>query len=282
VRPIVLAIGGSDSSGGAGIQADLKAVAANGGYAATVLTAVTAQNTQKVEGWLELSAEFVRAQIETVVSDLSVIAVKSGMLPTAGIIRTVAEFLRQRGSLTYVCDPLINSGSGQRLSRQDALAALRDELLPLATVITPNVPELESLSGMAVGDVQDAGRAARSLLDAGVRAVVLTGGHLESRRATDLLFTREGSREYAGEWIDSAHDHGSGCVFASALATQLALNRSLAEAVGRAKAFVGEAIRHGLRVGKGKGPTDPLWSLRPPGTAASNRPPLKRVGPAGK
>jgi len=276
VRPIVLAIGGSDSSGGAGIQGDLKAVAANGGYAATVLTAVTAQNTQEVAWWHALGAEWVRTQIETVVSDLPVTAVKSGMLPTAEIIRTVAEFLRQRGPLTYVCDPLIDSGSGQRLSEPDALAALRRELLPLATVITPNVPELESLSGVAVRNVRDAGQAARRLLDSGVRAVVLTGGHLESHRATDLLITLEGCREYASDWIDSGNDHGSGCVFAAALATQLALNRCLEDAVGRAKEFVSEAIRHGLRIGQGNGPTDPLWSLRGCGTEPLSR----RVGQA--
>jgi hydroxymethylpyrimidine/phosphomethylpyrimidine kinase len=261
VRPIVLAIGGSDSSGGAGIQADLRAIEANGGYAATALTAVTAQNTLEVTGWRAMTADWVRAQIEAVRADLPIAAVKSGMLATAEIIGTVAEMIREQGPTTYVCDPLMLSGTGRSLLESNALDVLRRELLPLATVVTPNVAELETLCGAAVRDPGEAAEAAHVLLEAGVRAVAVTGGHLESDRATDLLITSDGCREYSGDWLEPGHDHGSGCVFAAALATQLALGRPLVEAVGLAKRFTSEAIRHGHRVGRGNGPTDPLWRL---------------------
>ena len=261
MRPNVLAIGGSDSSGGAGIQADLRAIEANGGYAATVVTAVTAQNTLEVTGWQAVSPEWVRAQIEAVYADLPIAALKSGMLATAEIIGTVAEIIRQRRPKTYVCDPLMLSGTGRPLLESNALEVLRRDLLPLATVVTPNVAELETLCGAAVRDPGEAVEAAHTLVEAGVRAVVVTGGHLESDRATDLLITADECREYSGEWLDSGHDHGSGCVFAAALATQLALGRPLDDAVGLAKRFTGEAIRHGHRIGRGNGPTDPLWSL---------------------
>jgi hydroxymethylpyrimidine/phosphomethylpyrimidine kinase len=262
VHPTVLTIAGSDSSGGAGIQADLKAIAACGGYGATVITAVTAQNTTGVTRAEELSPEMVGAQIDAVFSDLEIVAVKSGMLASEPIVRTVADRLRTHRPPRYVCDPVMISKSGHPLLPESCAAVLIRELLPLASLVTPNVHEAEALSGMPVRDLKDAERAGRRLLELGSAAVLVKGGHLPGAPGTDLLVTREGSRKFEGAWIESRHTHGTGCTYSAAIATLLGRGRGLEDAIGQAKEFVTEAIRGGLDVGHGVGPTDPFFFLR--------------------
>ena len=263
--PIVLSIAGSDSSAGAGIQADLKAISANGGYGATVITAVTAQNTRGVTAAAELDLDLIRAQADAVFGDLRVAAVKTGMLASAAIIETVAKVLRDYRPPHYVLDPVMISKTGFALLRPEAVSALGETLLPLATLVTPNVHEAEALTGIKVRTLAQAEEAGRRLIAAGVRAVLVKGGHLEERPATDVLVTRDGVRILPGEHVDARHTHGTGCTYSAAIATQLAHGRSLEDAIVRAKAYVTEAIRAGLPVGEGIGPTDHFFYLRRPG-----------------
>jgi hydroxymethylpyrimidine/phosphomethylpyrimidine kinase len=265
--PVVVTIAGSDSSAGAGIQADLKAISANGGYGATVLTAVTAQNTRAVTAAADLDPALIRAQIDAVFDDLSVGAVKSGMLSSAAIIETVARSLRDRHPAHYVLDPVMVSKTGFPLLRPEAVAALRRDLLPLATLVTPNVHEAAALTGGAVRTLTDAEAAGRRLLETGARAVLVKGGHLAEAPATDVLVTRDGVRTFVGEALDARHTHGTGCTFSAAIATQLAHGWPLEEAIVRAKTYVTEAIRGGLAVGQGVGPTDHFFFLRRLGEA---------------
>jgi hydroxymethylpyrimidine/phosphomethylpyrimidine kinase len=261
VRPVVLSIAGSDSSGGAGIQADLKAIEANGGYAATAITAVTAQNTHGVTRSATLDLAMIAAQIDAVFDDLEVRAVKSGMLAEERVVRLVARELKRRRPPHYVCDPVMLSKTGFPLLPPAAVDSLRVELLPLATLVTPNVAEAEALCGRSIRTVEQAEAAGRELNAAGARAVLITGGHLEGAPATDVLVEAAGSTLFAGERVDSPHTHGTGCTFAAAVATRLARGHSLQRAIRGAKRFVTLAIRHGLPVGSGTGPTDPFFFL---------------------
>ena len=263
--PIVLTIAGSDSSAGAGIQADLKAISANGGYGASVITAITAQNTRGVTAAAELDLDLIRAQADAVFGDLRVAAVKTGMLASAPVIETVAKILRDHQPVHYVLDPVMISKTGFPLLRPDAVTALTELLLPMATLVTPNVHEARALTGMEVRTLAQAERAGRLLVHAGARAVLVKGGHLEEDTATDVLVTPDGVRTFPGERVDARHTHGTGCTFSAAIATQLAHGRSLENAIGRAKAYVTEAIRGGLPVGQGVGPTDHFFYLRQPG-----------------
>ncbi len=263
--PTVLTIAGSDSSAGAGIQADLKAISANGGYGASVITAITAQNTRGVTAAAEIDLDLIRAQADAVFGDLRVAAVKSGMLASAPVIETVAKILRDHRPPHYVLDPVMISKTGFPLLRPDAITALTELLLPLATLVTPNVHEARALTGMEVRTLADAEEVGRLLVAAGSRAVLVKGGHLEEGTATDVLVTGEGVRAFPGERVDARHTHGTGCTFSAAIATQLAHGRSLEDAIVRAKAYVTEAIRAGLPVGQGVGPTDHFFYLRHPG-----------------
>ena len=263
--PIVLTIAGSDSSAGAGIQADLKAIAANGGYGASVITAVTAQNTRGVTAAAELDLDLIRAQADAVFGDLKVAAVKTGMLASAAVIETVAKVLRDWRPPHYVLDPVMVSKTGFALLRPEAVAALGEALLPLATLVTPNVHEAQVLTGTRIRTLAEAEEAGRRLVAAGARAVLVKGGHLEERPATDVLVTPTGVRIFPGEHVDARHTHGTGCTYSAAIATQLAHGRSLEDAIVRAKAYVTEAIRAGLPVGQGIGPTDHFFYLRRPG-----------------
>ena len=263
--PVVLTIAGSDSSAGAGIQADLKAISANGGYGASVITAITAQNTQGVTAAVELDLDLIRAQADAVFGDLRVAAVKTGMLASAGVIETVAKTLRDHRPPHYVLDPVMVSKTGFPLLRPEAVGALRETLLPLATLVTPNVHEARALTGLPVRTPAEAEAAGRQLVAAGAGAVLVKGGHLEERPATDVLVTREGVRVFPGEYLDARHTHGTGCTYSAAIATQLAHGWPLEEAIARAKAYVTEAIRGGLAVGQGIGPTDHFFYLRRPG-----------------
>jgi hydroxymethylpyrimidine/phosphomethylpyrimidine kinase len=265
--PVVLTIAGSDSSAGAGIQADLKAVSANGGYGASVITAVTAQSTRGVTAAVELDLDLIRAQADAVFGDLRVAAVKTGMLASAAVIETVAKILRDHRPPHYVLDPVMVSKTGFPLLRPEAVGALREVLLPLATVLTPNVHEARALTGLPVRTPAEAEPAGRQLLATGAGAVLVKGGHLEEDPATDVLVTASGVRLFPGEHLDARHTHGTGCTYSAAIATQLAHGRPLEDAITRAKAYVTEAIRAGLPIGQGIGPTDHFFYLRRPGQA---------------
>ena len=264
--PIVLTIAGSDSSAGAGIQADLKAISANGGYGASVLTAITAQNTRGVTAAVELDLDLIRAQADAVFDDLRVGAVKTGMLASAAVIETVAKVLRDRRPPHYVLDPVMVSKTGFPLLRPEAVGALRETLLPLATLVTPNVHEAEALRerGLDPGPgrgggppVDRRGRSGRVRQGRTSRGAAGNGRPGRARRRAELPLP--------GEHVDARHTHGTGCTYSAAIATQLAHGRSLEDAIVRAKAYVTEAIRAGLPVGEGIGPTDHFFYLRRPG-----------------
>lgn len=261
MRPVVLSIAGSDCSGGAGIQADLRAIEAGGGFAATALTAVTAQNGAGVAATTVLGPAIVERQLEAVFADLPVAAVKSGMLGGAAPLRAVARALRRHRPRHYVLDPVLCAGSGTRLLPRSCLGLLRDELFPLATLLTPNVPEAEALSGVEIRTLEDAERAARTLLGFGARAVLITGGHLAAHPATDLLVTPRRVRVFAGPYLPGRDPRGTGCIHSASIATRLALGAPLEEAVAEAKRLVTEAIRHALPSRSGRGPADPLHRL---------------------
>jgi hydroxymethylpyrimidine/phosphomethylpyrimidine kinase len=260
MRPTVLSVAGSDSSGGAGLQADLKAIEASGGYAATVVTAVTAQNTRGVVRSEPLGGSLVRDQLEAVFGDLHVRAVKSGMLGEAASVHELAAALRRHRAEHYVCDPVLRASSGHELLGTAAREAMVRELFPLAEVLTPNVEEAQRLTGVAVRSARDAEQAARKLLESGCGAVLVKGGHLAEQPGLDLLVDASGCTEFRGEFVQATHDHGTGCILASAVATHLALGRGLHDAVRRAKALVVEAVRHGLGLGGGRGPADALFA----------------------
>jgi hydroxymethylpyrimidine/phosphomethylpyrimidine kinase len=251
----ILVIAGSDSGGGAGIQADLKTVMALGGFATTALTALTAQNTRGVSAVLLVPAQFLRAQIDAVMADIGADAIKTGMLPDTGSIEAVADFIAGLpAALPFVLDPVMVATSGDRLQDEEALHALKTRLIPLATIITPNIPEAELLLGTRIADEADQCRAAGALLALGAGAVLVKGGHLTGETVTDILATRTGIEAMTGERIHSTSTHGTGCTLASAIAAGLAQGMPLADAVRRARAYVAQAIRAAPGLGGGHGP----------------------------
>jgi hydroxymethylpyrimidine/phosphomethylpyrimidine kinase len=259
--PVALTIAGSDSGGGAGIQADLKTFAALGVHGASAVTAVTAQNTTGVSDYVELPVAIVRAQIDDVVTDLEPAAAKTGMLSSAEIIQEVAGAVAAHGLEALVVDPVMVAKGGHRLLRDDAVGALRSRLLPLAAVATPNLPEAEVLLGREIRSRAEMEQAARDLLALGCRAVVVKGGHAEeTERADDVFCDGRGLRWLAGERVPTRNTHGSGCAFSAAIAAGLARGLAMEEAVVAAKAFIGGAIREALEVGHGHGPVNPMWS----------------------
>ena len=251
----VLTVAGSDSGGGAGIQADLKTITALGGFGMSVVTALTAQNTLGVQAVYEVPVEFIEAQFDSVASDIGVDAAKTGMLSSSEIIRCVAKKIRQYRIRKLVVDPVMAAKGGSRLLREEARETLVRELIPLAAVVTPNIPEAEALAGMRIAGKRDMRKAAVRIHGLGAKNVVVKGGHLEGD-AADLLFDGRGFHEFAVTRIDTKHTHGTGCTFASALATGLAQGCGVPEAVERAKSYVTEAIRFGLPIGGGQGPTN--------------------------
>lgn len=260
--PTALTIAGSDSGGGAGIQADLKAFEANGVFGMSVVTALTAQNTQAVTGVHEVPPAFVAQQIDAVATDLPVGAVKTGMLASTEIIAAVADGIERHGLGPVVVDPVMVSKGGHPLLRPDAVEAVRQRMLPLADLVTPNAHEAARLVGFDVTTLGDARRAARAILEMGPAAVLVKGGHLDDEPdAVDLLLTAEGETLFREERIDTPHTHGTGCTYASAIAANLARGYGLAEAVGRARHYLQQAIRHGLAIGGGHGPTGHFWFL---------------------
>lgn len=251
--PRVLVIAGSDSGGGAGIQADIKTITCLGGYAATAVTAVTVQNTLGVSAVHPVPADIVAAQIRAVLEDIGADAIKIGMLGDAATVVAVAEALAGV-AVPIVLDPVMAAKGGAALIEDEAVAALIERLLPLATVVTPNTPELTVLTETEIEDVADALLAAQELLGQGPRAVLAKGAHLAGDTITDWLVTRAGHRAFTSERIASRHTHGTGCTLASALATGLAAGLSLDEAVEQARAFVRQALLTAPGFGGGHGP----------------------------
>jgi len=253
--PRVLVIAGSDSSGGAGIQADLKTVSALGAFAMTAITALTAQNTTGVYGVVEIEPRFVVQQIEVCARDIGCNAAKTGMLANAGIIEAVAGAIRGLGPL--VVDPVMIAKSGAPLLKPDAIDALKTKLLPLATVVTPNLHEARTLTGREIKTLEQMREAARAIHDLGPKNIVVKGGHLEGV-AADVLYDGRGFTEFRSERIETKDTHGTGCIFASAIAAGLAYQKSVEESVAAAKDFITAAIRAGLAIGKGYGPANPM------------------------
>jgi hydroxymethylpyrimidine/phosphomethylpyrimidine kinase len=251
----VLAIAGSDSGGGAGIQADIKTITALGAYAATAITALTAQNTLGVHGIRMTPPEFIHQQIVVALNDIGADAVKTGMLGDTATIETVADALaRHAAGIPFVLDPVMVAKGGARLLDPGAVHALIRHLLPKASVITPNLPEAEVLSNRAIPDVAAMQDAAEALLDLGVPAVLLKGGHLPGDTLVDLLATSEGVEPFSAPRIDTPHTHGTGCTMASAIAAGLAQGMPLRDAVQRARDYVRAAIETAPGFGAGHGP----------------------------
>ncbi len=261
---VALTIAGSDSGGGAGIQADLRTFAALGVHGTCVTTAVTAQNSREVTGQETLSPGMVRAQLAAVLSDIGCEAAKTGMLGNAAIVAAVAEAVREYAIDRLVVDPVMAASSGGDLLAPEALDTLRDLLLPLALVLTPNLPEAERLVGMPIESPDAVRQAARRLHAMGARTVVIKGGHSHgppSPSATDLYFDGKDFREFTAPRIDTPHTHGTGCTFSAAIAAHLARGAEPEQAVALAKAFVTEAIRHGFPLGHGAGPVHQMHAL---------------------
>ena len=258
--PVALTIAGSDSGGGAGIQADLKTFAALGVHGTSAITAVTAQNTLGVSDYVELPLHIIRAQIDDVVSDLRPVAAKTGMLSSPDIIQLVAGAAEEHGLRNLVVDPVMVAKGGHKLLGEDAVGALRERLIPLAAVITPNLPEAEVLLEREIRSRDDMARAARELRALGCRAVVLKGGHAEEPdRADDALFDGRELVWLSGERVPTRNTHGSGCAFSAAIAAELAKGLDLRQAAGEAKRFITGAIRDSLDLGGGHGPVNPMW-----------------------
>ncbi|HET6348436.1 MAG TPA: bifunctional hydroxymethylpyrimidine kinase/phosphomethylpyrimidine kinase [Candidatus Krumholzibacteria bacterium] len=259
-----LTIAGSDSGGGAGIQADLKTFAAHGVFGTSVITAVTAQNTREVRGAFDLPVERVREQLEAVLDDFDIDAAKTGMLSSAAIIETVAEVLDARGLKNLVVDPVMVSKSGYRLLRDDAAAALTTHLVPMARILTPNLHEAALLAGLEIQSVDDMKRAAEKIAALGTRAVVVKGGHASFALAVDVLLADGAMHELRPDGpVRERSVHGTGCTFSAAIAARLALGDSLHEAVVRAKQYVTRVIAAALDVGSGHPPGGHFYFVSP-------------------
>lgn len=251
--PRVLIIAGSDSSGGAGIQADIKTCAAFGTYAATAITAVTAQNTMGVQEVEVMPAALVRAQIRSVLSDIGADVIKIGMLGSAEIIEVVAAEIEEAEAF-IILDPVMVATSGDNLLDPDAIEILKTKLLPLADLVTPNVPEAELLTGLKIEDVDDLTKAGDELLKMNVYAALMKGGHLKGKSVVDVLVSEEGANIMSGPRIHTRHTHGTGCTLASAVAACMAQGAPLEQAVMTAREFVFQAIKTAPKLGEGNGP----------------------------
>jgi hydroxymethylpyrimidine/phosphomethylpyrimidine kinase len=261
-RPVALTIAGSDSGGGAGIQADLKTFQALGVYGSSVITAVTAQNTLGVRAVYEIPPDVIAHQIDAVAEDFGVDGAKTGMLSSAEIIATVADRVRRWGfQRRLVVDPVMVAKSGDRLLREDAVRALMVDLLPLAEVLTPNLPEAEVLVGRPLRTEDEIRQAARDILDLGPRTVVMKGGHREGSTVVDVLFDGRAFYAFPAERVDTTSTHGTGCTFSAAIAASLAQGRDVVEAVAAAKSYLTAAIQHATAMGAGHGPVAHDWLL---------------------
>jgi hydroxymethylpyrimidine kinase/phosphomethylpyrimidine kinase len=258
--PRLLIVAGSDSSGGAGIQADLKTASALGVFGMTAITALTAQNTTGVTGVVEVDPQFVVEQIDACVSDIGCDAVKTGMLASIPLIEAVAATLAARELMPLVADPVMIAKSGAPLLKPEAVVTLKTKLIPLATVVTPNLHEAAQLTGRAIKTLAQMKEAAQAIRDLGPQNVVIKGGHV-SGVAADLLYDGREFSEFRSEHFDTKNTHGTGCIFASAIASWLARGKSIRESVASAKEFVTAAIRGHLAIGKGCGPANPMAAL---------------------
>ena len=258
----VLTIAGSDSSGGAGIQADLKTFAAHGVYGMSAITAVTAQNTQAILAVADLAPEIVASQIDAIFADIAVDAVKLGMVSQQRTIAVIAAKLRCYQARNIVVDPVMVATSGRPLLQPEALASFRAELLPLATVLTPNLPEAAILAGMPVSDLAQMERAAARIQSDGPQSVLLKGGHLpDQAQAIDILFDGRTYQYFRADRIPTRHTHGTGCTLSSAIAANLARGMPVAGAVAAAKEYLTMAIAHSFPLGQGAGPTHHFYEL---------------------
>ena len=256
-----LTIAGSDSSGGAGIQADIKTMTANGVYAMSAVTALTAQNTTGVYGILESTPEFLASQLDCIFTDIFPDAVKTGMVSSTGLIEVIADKLKQYKAKNIVVDPVMVATSGSRLISQEAVDALKELLLPLATVLTPNIPEAEVLSGLTISGPADMEKAAQAIGETYGCAVLCKGGH-DLNDANDLLWRNGTCKWFHGRRIDNPNTHGTGCTLSSAIASNLAKGYDLDTAVERAKAYLSGALAAMLNLGAGQGPMDHLFDLK--------------------
>jgi hydroxymethylpyrimidine/phosphomethylpyrimidine kinase len=256
-----LTIAGSDSGGGAGIQADLKTFAAHNVYGTSAITAVTAQNTRGVTMWRAVATELVTAQIEAVAGDIGAEAVKVGMLANAAIVEAVAAAIAELDLPHVVVDPVMVAKGGDRLLEEEAVVAIRAELLPRAHIVTPNIPEAEVLSGLTIRSVDDMRTAGERILKLGPRVVLVKGGHLDGPESVDVACTAHGTFELRGPRIATRHTHGTGCTLSSAIAANLALGLDDHAALARARDYLEGAIRHAPGIGEGHGPLAHFWRL---------------------
>jgi hydroxymethylpyrimidine/phosphomethylpyrimidine kinase len=263
MRGRVLIVAGSDSGGGAGIQADIKTVSMLDAYAATAITALTAQNTEGVFGVLPIPSEFVRRQIEVVLDDIGADAIKTGMLHDVAVIETIAAVLQERASaIPLVVDPVMVAKGGARLIDPAAVEALKQLLIARAEIVTPNLPEAEILCGATIGNLAQMRAAGETLLALGCRAVLVKGGHLSGETVSDVLVTAGGARVWESPRIATRHTHGTGCTLASAIAASLAQGQDVENAVDRARTYVQRAIAGAPGLGRGHGPLDHAHPLR--------------------
>lgn len=266
-RGRVLVIAGSDSGGGAGIQADIKTITALGGYAATAITAVTVQNTLGVTGVHAIPLDVIAAQARAVLDDIGADAIKTGMLGDAGVVETVAAAIDHAGQIPTVVDPVMVAKGGAPLLAEAAVGAVKSLMIPRAALLTPNAPEAAALTGLTVETTDDLRRAGEALLALGAKAVLMKGGHIlegdgAGDRVVDVLMTTDGETTFEGERIETRHTHGTGCTLASACATGLAQGLPLEQAVARAWNYVHEAMLRAPGFGGGHGPLDHGWTLR--------------------
>lgn len=259
-KKTALTIAGSDSGGGAGIQADIKTMTVNGVFAMSAITALTAQNTTGVTDILNSTPEFLAHQLDAVFTDIYPDAVKIGMVSSAELIQVIADKLTEYDAKNIVVDPVMVATSGARLISEDAIAVLKEKLLPLALLSTPNIPEAEVLSGMEIHSPEDMEKAAGRIYDAFGCAVLLKGGH-DLNDANDLLCTGDGLRWFKGKRIDNPNTHGTGCTLSSAIASNLAKGMSLEDSVDQAKRYISGALAAMLDLGKGKGPMDHAFAV---------------------
>ena len=260
--PRALSIAGSDSGGGAGIQADLNTFGALGVYGTTAITAVTVQNTLGVSGFQEIAPETVAGQIRAVADDIGIDAAKTGMLASAPIVEAVARAVADLEIPSLVVDPVFVSKHGHRLLAEDAVSSLRELILPLSTLVTPNLPEAAELSGVVATTAAEMTAVGERLLELGARAALVKGGHLEGATSDDLFVDGTRSEWLSAERLPTRNTHGTGCVLSAAIAAHLARGAELLDAVRAGKEFVTQAIRNGLGIGGGIGPVDPLWRNR--------------------
>lgn len=258
----VLILAGSDSGGGAGIQADIKAVTMLGGFAATAITAITVQNTLGVHGVHPLPLHVIEAQARVVLDDIGADCLKTGMLGSIEVVQTVADILDYAKDVPVVVDPVMIAKGGAPLLVDDAVEAVRRLMVPRATLLTPNAPEAEALTGIEVQDIDGQRRAGEALLEMGAKAVLMKGGHVPGDMVLDLLLTRGGETLLESERVEGRHTHGTGCTLASACAVGIAKGLPLQQAVAEGWAYVAEAIRRAPGLGKGHGPLDHGWPIR--------------------